>query len=135
MADVISIACPLLVPLIEEHFFDHPATQMIVKDYLAPLKQKNIDTLLLGCTHYPLLHKLIQNEMGQHVSIIDSATTCAAQVAEILDLHGIRNQGELLPTHFYYASDNPEKFRLHGINFLGQKIEKVEKPSKMKFEL
>lgn len=134
-AEVYSIACPLLVPLIEEHFFDHPATKLIIKDYLAPLKQHNIDTLLLGCTHYPLLHHLIQNEMGSHVAIIDSATTCAEQVAATLDTLGLRNPNNEYPHHHYYASDYPEKFRLHGINFLGRAIDKVDTPSKMKFEL
>lgn len=134
-AEVYTIACPLLVPLIEEHFFDHPATQLIIKDYLAPLKEKNIDTLLLGCTHYPLLHHLIQNEMGAHVSIIDSATTCADQVSETLDAQNLRHPYCEHHVHHYYASDYPEKFRLHGINFLGRAIDKVDTPSKMKFEI
>lgn len=134
-AEVYSIACPLLVPLIEEHFFDHPATHLIVKDYLAPLKEKNIDTLLLGCTHYPLLHHLIQQEMGPHISIIDSATTCAEQVSAALNDHGLCNPQKEHPQHQFYASDFPEKFRLHGIQFLGKAIEKVNTPSRMKFEL
>ena len=134
-AEVHSIACPLLVPLIEEHFFDHPATQLIVKDYLEPLKQKQIDTLLLGCTHYPLLHHLIQNEMGLQVTIIDSASTCAEQVSETLNAYGLRNRDDVLPTHHYYASDSPEKFRMHGIKFLGQAIAQVDTPAKMQFEI
>lgn len=134
-AEVYTIACPLLVPLIEEHFFDHPATELIVKDYLAPLKQKNIDTLLLGCTHYPLLHKLIQKEMGPDVAIIDSATTCAEEVSAALDTLGLCNSNLELPKHLYYASDYPEKFRLHSINFLEHAIDKVEMPAKMKFDL
>lgn len=130
-AEVYSIPCPLLVPLIEEHFFEHTATQLIVREYLTPLKQKNIDTLLLGCTHYPLLHRLIQNEMGSHVSIIDSAFTCAEQVSAALDAYGLHTPNNNNPTHQYFASDYPEKFRLHGIQFLGQTIDKVDTPSKM----
>jgi glutamate racemase len=128
-ADVYSIACPLLVPLIEEHYFNHPAAQLIVRDYLAPLKEKEIDTLLLGCTHYPLLRHLIQEEMGPQVSIIDSATTCAEHVSAILDALGLRNTQKELQTHLYYASDDPEKFRAHSANFLGQTITKVDKRS------
>lgn len=134
-ADIYSMACPLLVPLIEEHLFEHPATLLILRDYLAPLKKQNIDTLLLGCTHYPLLTPLIQSEIGKSVSIIDSATTCAEHVSAVLDNQNLRNPQSISPQHLYFASDYPEKFRLHSINFLGQKIDKVEIPTRMKFEL
>lgn len=133
-ADVHSIACPLLVPLIEEHFFDHLATKLILKEYLAPIKQKNIDTLLLGCTHYPLLQPIIQDEIGADVTIIDSASTCAEQVLAALEAHGLRNLTRASPIHQYYASDDPEKFRRHGSQFLGHIIDKVDVPSKMQGE-
>lgn len=129
-SEVHTVACPLLVPLIEEHFFDHPATQLIIKDYLAPLKQTGIDTLLLGCTHYPLLQLLIQGEMGPQVTIIDSATTCAEQVAETLHLLGLQNTQQEYPQHYFFASDDPEKFRRHGIKFLGCPIDSVNMPYK-----
>lgn len=127
-AEVYSIACPLLVPLIEEHFFDHVATQLILKDYLAPLKQTHIDTLLLGCTHYPLLHHLIQIEMGSQVTIVDSATTCAEQISTTLQALELNNTLKEHPKHHFYASDDPEKFRLHGIQFLGHVIDQVNTP-------
>lgn len=134
-AEVHSLACPLLVPLIEEHFFDHQATQMIVKEYLAPLKQKNIDTLLLGCTHYPLIHQLIQKEMEPHVTILDSATTCAEHVSALLDEEGLHNPHGEYPKHQFYAFDYPEKFRLQGSLFLGRPIDKVSVPTKINLEL
>lgn len=131
-----SIACPLLVPLIEEQFLDHLATQMIIKEYVTPLKEKNIDTLLLGCTHYPLLKSHIQREIGLDVSIIDSANSCAEQVSSILNTHSLSNTShETYPSYQYYVSDDPEKFRLHGAKFLNHAIEKVETSFKMKFEI
>lgn len=72
-AKVYSISCPLLVPLVEEGWIDRPITSMIVKKYLHPLKVRQVDTLILGCTHYPLLKKSIQNKIGKRVNIIDSS--------------------------------------------------------------
>ena len=67
-------ACPLLVPLVEEGWLNKPETRMIVKDYLRPLKVRQIDTLILGCTHYPLLTDLIQSKIGRRVRVVDSST-------------------------------------------------------------
>ncbi len=71
---VFARACPLLVPLVEEGWLKKPETRMIVKDYLRPLKTCRIDTLILGCTHYPLLAKLIQSKIGRRVQVVDSST-------------------------------------------------------------
>jgi glutamate racemase len=70
--EVTSIACPLFVPLVEEGWLDDDVTRAVIKRYLAPLKELNIDTIVLGCTHYPLLQQLIAEEMGEGVTIIDS---------------------------------------------------------------
>lgn len=124
-AYVTAISCPLFVPLVEERFIHHPAARLIVKEYLAPLKTQNIDTLLLGCTHYPLLSQLIQEEMGEGISIIDSASTCAERVSQLLDnekLHSDQSTSQ----HQFFVSDDPEKFRLLGSEFLGRRIDKVE---------
>ncbi len=109
-AMIIPIACPLFVPLVEEQWLNHPATQLIIQEYLRPLRTKQIDTVLLGCTHYPILSPLIQNEVGEDVTLVDSASTCAHQVATLL------NDRQLLTSfsqnqHEYYVSDDPEKFR------------------------
>ena len=77
---VFSSACPLLVPLVEEGWGPKPETAMIVKKYLRPLKACQIDTLILGCTHYPLLFDLIQSKIGRRVRVIDSSTGVAALV-------------------------------------------------------
>ena len=86
-ARVYSVACPLLVPLVEEGWLQKPETRMIVKKYLSPLKIKQIDTLILGCTHYPLLKKIIQNKAGKRVSIVDSSLSVAGRLKDFLIKH------------------------------------------------
>lgn len=77
---VVSSACPLLVPLVEEGWLDSKETKMIIRRYLQPLKTKQVDTLVLACTHYPLLRKIIQPKIGKKVRVIDSAGAVAAEV-------------------------------------------------------
>lgn len=86
-ARVYSVACPLLVPLVEEGWIDRPETAMIVKKYLHPLKVRQIDTLILGCTHYPLLKHVIQRKIGKRINIIDSSTGVAKKVEKFLKEH------------------------------------------------
>jgi len=83
-ARIYSAACPLLVPLVEEGWLKKPVTSMIVKKYLHPLKVRQIDTLILGCTHYPLLINIIQNKIGKRVNIIDSSAGVAKKVRDFL---------------------------------------------------
>jgi len=83
-ARVYSAACPLLVPIVEEGWINKPETAMIVKKYLYPLKVRQIDTLILGCTHYPLLKSVIQRKIGKRVNIIDSSTGVAGKVEKFL---------------------------------------------------
>ena len=84
-ARVYSVPCPLLVPLVEEGWLDKAETAMIVKKYLRPLKTRQIDTLILGCTHYPLLKKVIQRKIGKRVHLIDSSISVAGSVKAFLD--------------------------------------------------
>jgi glutamate racemase len=86
-AKVYSVACPLLVPLVEEGWLKKPETMMIIKKYLHPLKTRQIDTLILGCTHYPLLKDKIQRKIGKKVIIIDSSIAVAEKVKSFLDTH------------------------------------------------
>ena len=86
-AKVFSVACPLLVPLVEEGWMKKPETAMIIKKYLHPLKVKQIDTLILGCTHYPLLIDKIQRKIGKRVTVIDSSIALAENVKYFLDTH------------------------------------------------
>lgn len=124
-ATVKSVACPLFVPLAEEKFLEHPAAKLIVKEYLAPLKSDNIDTILLGCTHYPLLEQLIREEVGEGVAIVDSASTCAEKVRELLELENLAADFHQIPIHRYFVSDDAERFRCMGSDFLGHPIEHV----------
>ncbi|MDY6832634.1 MAG: glutamate racemase [Thermodesulfobacteriota bacterium] len=86
-ARVCSRACPLLVPLVEEGWLKKPETAMIVKKYLHPLKTRQVDTLILGCTHYPILKKTIGRKIGRRVAIIDSSTAVARSVKAFIDDH------------------------------------------------
>jgi glutamate racemase len=125
-ATVTAIACPLFVPLVEEAFCSHTIAEMIVREYLAPLKAQKIDTLVLGCTHYPLLYTWIEKEMGPHVTIVDSAIPCAEKVAHILQKNSWQTTSQIAPSHKYFVSDDPEKFRALGQTFLGCPIPYVE---------
>ncbi len=88
--EVVTQACPLLVPLIEEGWLDDPATAQIIQRYLQPILSQNIDTLVLGCTHYPLLRGALEKEVGTGVTLVDSAQNCAMEVRAILAAHGLR---------------------------------------------
>jgi len=125
-ASVLSLACPLFVPLVEEQWLHHPAAKMIVQEYLEPIQKNQIDTLLLGCTHYPLLHHLIAEHIGPNISIVDSATACAQEVQRVLEAHGLLRESELLPTHRYFVSDDPEKFRAIGSQFFGGPLPSID---------
>lgn len=118
-AQVYSYACPLFVPLTEERFLNHPATELIVKEYLEPLKKAQIDTLLLGCTHYPVLKPLIQKELPG-VQIVDSASTCAERVKKLTTPSD--QKGSLQ----FFVSDDPAKFQSIGPSFFGETIPNVE---------
>lgn len=89
--EVISQACPLLVPLIEEAWLNDPVTREVLERYLNPLLAAGVDTLVLGCTHYPLLEPLIAEVAGPDVALIDSAFNCAAAVRQVLEEKGLRN--------------------------------------------
>lgn len=128
-ADVLSIPCPLLVPLVEENFIEQPVTRLILEYYLKDLSSSSVDTLLLGCTHYPLLKKAIQEVVGPSIQIVDSATTCAEAVKEVLERHHLTSSHPYprFPIeHQFFVSDDPEKFQLFGETFLGFSIPAVK---------
>lgn len=125
---VFPVACPLFVPLVEEDCLDHPAARLIVQEYLKPLRQHRIDTLLLGCTHYPLLEGLIRSEIGDDVTIVNSATSCAEKVAGMLLQESLLRSIVKQPVYQYFVSDDPEKFRMLGSSFFGRAIESVFVP-------
>jgi len=124
-AEITAISCPLFVPLVEEGYCEHPLAERVVQEYLRPLKNKTIDTLLLGCTHYPLLKTFIQKELGAKVSLVDPATRCAQKLKELLLSSQLDNLQKELPHYQFFVSDDPEKFRLLGKTFLNYPIEHV----------
>jgi glutamate racemase len=113
------IACPLLVPLVEEGWIHHPVTQMVVHQYLAPLRAAKIETLVLGCTHYPLLKPIIRRVMGPKVTLIDSGEETAKGVRSLLEENKLLNPSKKSAPPVYYVTDNPESFSRLGRRFLG----------------
>jgi len=122
-----SQACPLFVPLAEEGWTEHKATELIAKEYLFPLTLERIDTLILGCTHYPLLRTIIGKVIHDGVTLIDSGEATAESVARLLDELGLRNTSKLKPNLQFFVSDVPHKFTEVGERFLGQKLGRVHR--------
>ncbi len=120
------VACPLFVPLVEEGWFDHPAAELIAKDYLRPLVQAGVDVLVLGCTHYPLLKGLLGRVMGAGVRLIDSAEETASAVAETLVERGLERPGSTTVYHRFVVSDDEPRFRQVGSRFIGEKLTRAE---------
>jgi glutamate racemase len=124
-AAIVTQACPLFVPLVEEGWTEHAAARLIAHEYLMPIEQAGVDTLVLGCTHYPLLKPLLADELGGGVRLIDSAEETAAETLRVLDAHDLR-AAPARPVHRFIASDAPEQFLRVGQRFLGTAIEHVE---------
>ena len=120
--EVYSRACPLFVPLVEEGWTDNEVVEMTAKVYLEGFKRSGIDTLILGCTHYPLLKRAIRKLMGRNVRLIDSAEETAKEVASVLKRASIvRKNGKV--AHSFFVTDAPERFIKVGRRFLGEKVE------------
>jgi glutamate racemase len=122
---VVAQACPLFVPLAEEGWLNHQVTRLVAKEYLFPLKLEKIDTLILGCTHYPVLREAIQTAVDAGVELIDSGAAAAAEVERLLDTEGLRNPSAERPNLQFHVSDLPAKFTEVGERFLGQKMGRV----------
>jgi glutamate racemase len=117
--EVVTRACPLFVPLAEEGWVDNEVARMTARIYLEELKNQQVDTLVLGCTHYPILKDVISQVMGPEVTLVDSAEQTALTVAQILGEQGLlRPEGER-GNHHYYVSDIPAGFIRVGNRFLG----------------
>src|SRR5690606_10434790 len=119
-------ACPLFVPLVEEGWFDHPAAELIARDYLRPLAAAAVDVLVLGCTHYPLLKPLLGRVMGQEVRLIDSAAETARAVAETLATEGLEAPAGQAVFHRFVVSDDEPRFRQVGSRVIGEKLTAAE---------
>lgn len=118
--------CPLFVPLVEEGLAEHAATRLIADEYLRPLREVDVDVLVLGCTHYPLLRPLLVDVMGPGVTLVDSAEETAREVEALLQQEGLANPGIEAPSRHFTASDLPLRFREVGRRFVGDIIADVE---------
>ena len=117
---VLSRACPLFVPLIEEGWIDHPVSRAVAEEYLRELGNEGPDSLILGCTHYPLIAPLIAEIMGPKVRLIDSGAEAARATATLLTERGLLAAGP--PEHRFYVSDQPGNFTRIAQAFLGREL-------------
>lgn len=123
---IFSQACPLFVPLVEEGWLDHPVTRLTAEEYLRPLLAHDLDTLVLGCTHYPLLKPLLQEVVGNGIILVDSAEAMADQTADMLKRQGLGNPREDFPLYRFYVTDVPFRFQVIGQAFLGCELADVQ---------
>lgn len=109
-AKVFSKACPLFVPLVEEGWFETDVTKQIAKLYLTPFIKNNIDTLILGCTHYPFLQKVIDDFFSGNVNIVNPAIQTALQIKHFLEKNNLKNTSDCIPNYEFFASDFNSNF-------------------------
>lgn len=125
--EVIEKACPLFVPIAEEGWIDHRATYEIAEEYLKELREKNIDTLVLGCTHYPILADVIQKVIGNDVKLIDSGIASSEIVRNEIARIGLETNSSVPGQSSFYVSDIPTTFKEVAELFLGQPVNEVIK--------
>lgn len=121
-ARVVQQPCPLFVPLVEEGWFEHPAAELVAREYLATMAAAGVRSLVLGCTHYPLLAELLQRVMGEDVTLVDSGRETAAALEAVLVERGIAREKTDGATHRFAVSDDPERFRTVGARFIGERL-------------
>jgi glutamate racemase len=119
---VVQKACPLLVPLVEEGWFDRPATELIAGEYLGDLHAQRVQALVLGCTHYPLLRPMLQRIMGPQVILIDSGEATADALETVLRDRGLAAPPDASPVHRFVVSDDEARFRAVGSRFIGERL-------------
>ncbi|MCX6583097.1 MAG: glutamate racemase [Candidatus Aminicenantes bacterium] len=124
-ARIIAKDCPLFVPLVEEGWANHHVTKLVAEEYLLPLKQAGIDSLVLGCTHYPVLKDVIAGVLGEGIRLIDSAETTARKVHTILKTLGWLSRIDNGREDEFYVTDFPDRFKKVGEIFLRRKIANV----------
>lgn len=123
---VYSKDCPLFVPLVEEGWADDGIVGIAARKYLSPLKEKKIDTVILGCTHYPLLKASVQRIMGRSVKLVDSAEETAKEAKNLLEECGLKYPGKRPGRLKFYVSDAPGKFLMVAKRFLGKDVKTAE---------
>lgn len=125
-SQVFAAACPLFVPFAEEGWLEGDAIESVAAAYLTEILSKNIDVLVLGCTHYPLLRSVIAKTAGTGVRLVDSAEETAKEVAYTLKSHGINTPAKGPAEHCFLVSDAPELFAQTGARFFGRPFDHVE---------
>ncbi len=133
-AAVVSVACPKLVPMIESGTVDG-ALHAAVREYAAPLKEVAVDTVILGCTHYPLIRPVFERVFGRRTTLIFSAEETAREVAETLERKGIENEHSREGATTFFTTGSPEEFRALGERFLQLPIGSVERVGIRELEL
>ena len=121
--EVVSIACPKLVPLVEQGNFRSDETRHTVGESLQPLRRTPIDTLILGCTHYPFLADSISEVMGKRITLISSAEETARDISTILQVKSRLALGSIMPVHQFYCSGDPKLFKSIAERWLNEQIE------------
>jgi glutamate racemase len=124
--EIFARACPLFVPLVEEGETDSAITRLVAEQYLAPLRAQEIDTLVLGCTHYPLLKRVIGETMGSAVTLVDSAAATAEETAHVLAQHGLLNQVPGASSSEFYVTDAARRFHRIAEKILGEPLPHLE---------
>lgn len=124
-ARIVSQACPLFVPLVEEGWLDHPVTRMTAQEYLKPVLAEKVDTMVLGCTHYPLLKPLLQDVAGHDLVLVDSAEAMAEHAAQLLGNMQMHNATREKTEYHFYVTDVPLRFQTIGERFLGRSLNNV----------
>jgi len=122
-------ACPLFVPLAEEGWMRHKVTRQVALEYLSGFKRERIDTLILGCTHYPLLKSVIKDVMGKSVRLMDSAYYTALEIKSVLQQKDLSAKRKRAGTCKFFVSDEPEKFAKIGKGFLGRNLKSIKEGS------
>ncbi|MEW5893002.1 MAG: glutamate racemase [Pseudomonadota bacterium] len=124
-ARVVSQACALFVPLVEEGWLDHPVTRLTAQEYLKPVLAEKIDTLVLGCTHYPLLKPLLAEVAGPQTTLVDSAEAMAERTAALLTDLNLHTTSRTPADYHFHVTDVPLRFQTIGERFLGRSLSHV----------
>jgi glutamate racemase len=125
--EVFGLPCPLFVPLVEEGWTEGEIAEMTAERYLNNIKDKDIDTLVLGCTHYPLLKDVLSKIMGEKVRLIDSAIETAREIKAVLGHFSLLKEDSRNVIREFYVTDSPQRFLSVGERFLGRKIDYIQK--------
>ena len=125
-AEVIGKPCPLFVPLVEEGFLKHHITEEVIHIYLEELKNSDIDTVILGCTHYPLLRSGIMKYFGEGIHIVNPAYETALDLKAVLEKEDLVNEGDALAKYEFYVSDAAEKFKKFADSILPYNVETIQ---------